>query len=42
MDFKQPHEGKCHSNVIFELKLTNIRNLRPYKPQTASELGVRF
>ena len=42
MGFKQPHMGKCNSNMIFERELNNIRLLRPYQPQTASKLGVKF
>ena len=42
IDFKQPHKVKCNSNMIFERKLTNVRHLRPYQPQTASKLGVKF
>ena len=34
--------GKCNCNMIFEWELTNIRHSRPYWPQTASKLGVKF
>ena len=39
---KQPQETKCIFNMIFELKSTSKRHLRPYWPQMVSELQDEF
>ena len=39
---KQPQETKFNLIIVFELKLTNMRHLRPYWPQTASESQIGF
>ena len=39
---KQHQETKCNFNMIFDWKWMNMRHLRPYCPQTASELQDEF
>ena len=39
---KQPQVTKCNFSMIFEWKWTNMRHLRPYKPQKATELQDEF
>ena len=39
---KRPQQTKCNFSMIFKWKWTNMRHLRPYWPQIASELQDEF